>query len=432
MARARGLDLTDHGDHRPAGGLRTCDAVLSSFRARRLRGPRHGRADPARARRDRPGDAGAGRVLHGAAGDQRAARTSAPRWRRSARTRGSSTTPTRSTSSPRRSTHHSPIKLVSLCEGPIYFVDELARDRGARPESGSKATMVGLNHGCWSVDAHVRRRRSDPPPRGGMGAAAGRPRAHRRGTRASLQLAATMELVPAEYFMYYYFRDEVVSGAAGQADHPRRGHHGWAPVPTGATTEEQAQSRRSAPRPRPLARRHPRARAGDRRDGRDLQRQGRGAPGQRPEPRRRAARLPGRPRGRGARAAAIAAGSSRCPPSPCRATSAGWSRCSGEYQALAAEAAWSGARRDAVRALAANPLVMQLDLAERLYDELAGRPPAATCRIVSPPDGPSLLLRCRRWQHEDRRAGRCARRHHHRQRPRRLLGLYNSASIGPP
>ena len=42
----------------------------------------------------------------------------------------------------------------------------------------------------------------------------------------------------------------------------------------------------------------------------------------------------------------------------------------GEYQAAAAEAAWSGGRRDAVRALAANPLVMRLDLAEQLYDEL--------------------------------------------------------------
>ena len=41
-----------------------------------------------------------------------------------------------------------------------------------------------------------------------------------------------------------------------------------------------------------------------------------------------------------------------------------------EYQAVAAEAAWSGGRRDAVRALAANPLVMRLDLAEQLYDEL--------------------------------------------------------------
>jgi len=42
-----------------------------------------------------------------------------------------------------------------------------------------------------------------------------------------------------------------------------------------------------------------------------------------------------------------------------------------EYQALAAEAAWSGTAQDAVRALAANPLVGQIDLAERLYGELA-------------------------------------------------------------
>ncbi len=42
-----------------------------------------------------------------------------------------------------------------------------------------------------------------------------------------------------------------------------------------------------------------------------------------------------------------------------------------EYQALAGEAAWRGTRRDAVRALAANPLVLSLDKAERIYDELA-------------------------------------------------------------
>jgi len=42
-----------------------------------------------------------------------------------------------------------------------------------------------------------------------------------------------------------------------------------------------------------------------------------------------------------------------------------------EYQALAAEAAWSGTRRDAVRALCANPLVLNTGLAERLYDALA-------------------------------------------------------------
>ena len=43
----------------------------------------------------------------------------------------------------------------------------------------------------------------------------------------------------------------------------------------------------------------------------------------------------------------------------------------GEYQALAAEAAWSGSRRDGIRALAANPLVGSLPLAEALYGELA-------------------------------------------------------------
>ena len=42
-----------------------------------------------------------------------------------------------------------------------------------------------------------------------------------------------------------------------------------------------------------------------------------------------------------------------------------------EYQALAAEAAWSGTRAEAVRALYANPLVLNVELAERLYDALA-------------------------------------------------------------
>ena len=43
----------------------------------------------------------------------------------------------------------------------------------------------------------------------------------------------------------------------------------------------------------------------------------------------------------------------------------------GEYQQAAADAAWSGDARDGVRALAAHPLVRSIDLAERLYGELA-------------------------------------------------------------
>jgi 6-phospho-beta-glucosidase len=42
-----------------------------------------------------------------------------------------------------------------------------------------------------------------------------------------------------------------------------------------------------------------------------------------------------------------------------------------EYQQAAADAAWSGDARDAVRALAAHPLVRSVDLAEHLYGEMA-------------------------------------------------------------
>jgi 6-phospho-beta-glucosidase len=43
----------------------------------------------------------------------------------------------------------------------------------------------------------------------------------------------------------------------------------------------------------------------------------------------------------------------------------------GEYQALTADAGWSGTRRDAIHALAAHPLMVDLDRTERVYDELA-------------------------------------------------------------
>ena len=50
---------------------------------------------------------------------------------------------------------------------------------------------------------------------------------------------------------------------------------------------------------------------------------------------------------------------------------AGLVKALGEYQALTAQAGWSGTRRDGVRALASNPLVPSLPVAERLYDEMA-------------------------------------------------------------
>ena len=67
-ARARPHDRGD--DRSPRGPHRLrCDSLELS--PRRLRGARPGREDPARARHHRPGDAGAGRLLHGAARDPR-------------------------------------------------------------------------------------------------------------------------------------------------------------------------------------------------------------------------------------------------------------------------------------------------------------------------------------------------------------------------
>jgi 6-phospho-beta-glucosidase len=43
----------------------------------------------------------------------------------------------------------------------------------------------------------------------------------------------------------------------------------------------------------------------------------------------------------------------------------------GEYQWLTAEAAWSGNRRDAIRALNSHPWLGDLHRAEALYDEMA-------------------------------------------------------------
>ena len=89
------------------------------------------------------------------------------------------------------------------------------------------ATMVGLNHGCWSVEhtydgedaiPHIEaaweRRRDDPE-------------LSTRGRRI-LHLGASMGSIPAEYFMYYYFRDEI-ERARGQAHDAAEDIMGWAP-----------------------------------------------------------------------------------------------------------------------------------------------------------------------------------------------------------
>ena len=235
-----------------------------------LRGARARRAHPARPRPHRPGDAGRGRLLHGAARGRGAEGRLRGDGRSSARTRGSSTD---EPGEHRRRGDHSPLTGEGrlALEGPIYLRTRSRSRRGLDPER-LRVTMVGLNHGCWGVehdyDGRTRlllaeaweQRRDDPtleprrrwaPARRDDGVGPG-------GLFRVLPSPTTSwrSSVPSRR------RAEDILGWSG--DYWR--HY-----------EEQAQS--DDPQLDPsLTRRHPRARARDRRDGRDLQRQGRGHP----------------------------------------------------------------------------------------------------------------------------------------------------------
>ena len=205
---------------------------------------------------------------------------------------------------------------------------------------------------------------------------------------AMLRLAAAMGAIPASYFQYYYFEDEVLDELTAKPTTRAEDILGWVP----GYWEHYARAGAAATRPSstgPLARRDRRARAGDRLHGRRLQRPRRDAAGQRPQPR---GSMPGfadtlvvetlgRCDADGHPAAADAA--------RCRRTCAGSSRRSAEYQQAAADAAWSGDARDAVRALAAHPLVRSLDAGRAALRGDGRGAPRAPARRGSRPEAGS-------------------------------------------
>ena len=119
---------------------------------------------------------------------------------------------------------------------------------------------------------------------------------------------------------------------------------------------EQADADGTRARPGAVARRHPRARAGHRRDVRLLQRRRRPAAGQPAQHRRRAARLRRGHRGRGVVRRGRRRAATPVPQQPLPHAVRGITQTLAEYQRLAAEAAWEGTRADAIRALIAAPV----------------------------------------------------------------------------
>lgn len=367
MARHQGIDLKVSCTTDRRAGLQDCDAVLTSFRPGGFEARYYDEAIPLKhgvIGQETQGPGGffmALRSIHVMQGIIADMEAICPRARLF-----NYTNPINLVSE--AITHHSDISIVSLCEGPIIFPRGIARAAGLDPDLVD-ATMIGLNHGCWSVRHLYDGQDMLPLLRAARDRMREDPSASRHAPRMRLiELACTMESLPADYFQYYYFKEEVL--AELRAKPTTRAQDILAKVPEyWMHYEEQAASDQPALDPR-------RSRGGihelelaidvmdavfnDRKEVWPVNVPGRGAIADFPDD--LVVEVPGYVDQSGVQP--IAQGHM-----PRHLI--GLVKMLGEYQALAAEAAWSGTRRDAVRALASHPLVFSLPLAETIYDEMA-------------------------------------------------------------
>lgn len=261
---------------------------------------------------------------------------------------------------------HSPIRAVSLCEGPIVFPEHVAEVAGLDP-SELVVTMVGLNHNVWGVDPQYAGEDAMPYFREAYARLQSTPGADVHDLRL-LHLTVAMEAVPSSYWPYYYFHPEIVGEL--RAKGTTRAQDIMADVPAYWTHyREQAQADRPELDPR-------RSRGGifelelafdvmdaffnDRKEVLPVNVPNHGALADFEEG--LVVEVPGYVDRRGIRALAQGHLPRRFLPLLQRLA---------EYQVLAAEAAWEGDRKDAVRALLAHPWVQSLDVAERMYAEMA-------------------------------------------------------------
>jgi 6-phospho-beta-glucosidase len=258
---------------------------------------------------------------------------------------------------------HADVPFVSLCEGPIVYprlIAEVAGLDGAKVQT----TSVGLNHASWSVRhtydgedllAHL------------AAGLAGAPVGEGRWARLA-RLAVAMGAVPSAYLDYYYFEEqaleelraaprtraeEILAAAPGYWEHyreqaasadprldPARSRDGIGELELGVDCIDAVFNDRGSTLPVNVPARGSVPGFAD-----DLVVETVGrcdAGGVEPLPQ------PGLPAHLAGLVDALAA-----------------------YQRATATAAWSGTARDAVRALAAHPLVRSLDRAERLYAAMA-------------------------------------------------------------
>jgi 6-phospho-beta-glucosidase len=398
LARRRGVDLRFSATTDRRAGLDSSDAVLSSYRPGGMEARRHDERVPLRhgiIGQETQGPGGffmALRALHvmrAIVDDMQAVCPGALLL--------NYTNPVNIVA--QAVSRHTPVPVISLCEGPITFPRELARFAGLNPDL-TQAVMIGLNHACWSVQATC-----DGQPMLPLVAAAyerlrAEPQQHPLKLRL-LRLAATMDSLPASYFQYYYYKDDVLRELTAarttraedllrelpaywrhyreQADayepqlDRKQSRSGLFELELAIDVLDAVVNDRNTTWPVNVPNR------GGTLTGRadSVSAPGSGStPGAGPaEPTSTTARraipdfaddmvveVPGRVGRHGA---------TPLPHGPLPPQVAGLVKMLGEYQSLAADAAWHGTRREAVRALASNPLCYSLPLAEAVYDELA-------------------------------------------------------------
>jgi 6-phospho-beta-glucosidase len=265
-------------------------------------------------------------------------------------------------------TTHSHVPFVSLCEGPYYFTSELAEAAGLDPAKAT-STMVGLNHACWSVEHHYDGADLMPLVVAAAAERLGPDTQLDLRQQRILRLAATMGAIPADYFQYYYWRDEVLAEQLASPTTRAEDILSWVPgywehYAQQAETDDPVldpDRSRGGIHELELAIDAMHAVFNDTGDVLPVNVPNTGGV------------LPGFPED------LVVEVTGRCSadwvePLPQKALPrhvVGLVEMLGEYQALAAEAAWSGTRLDAIRALAANPLVQSVVKAEAIYDELA-------------------------------------------------------------
>lgn len=264
-------------------------------------------------------------------------------------------------------TQYSDVPIWSMCEGPIVFPPVVLKAAGLDP-ARAEVVMAGLNHTCWSTEHTYdgadlipllqdawEARRDDPTLTGNA--------------RRMLHLAAVMESVPAEYFQYYYFCEEVLR--AQQGARRTRSEEILDALP-GYWEHYEEQARVAVPDLDPQ-----RSRGGIHElelaiDVMSAHYNDTGA------------RLPVNLPNLGGALPGFsedtvvemwctvdAAGVHPLPQRPLPSAPLALVQHLAEYQKLVAVAGWTGTRADGVRAMVANPLVPTLAVAEELYDEMA-------------------------------------------------------------